>query len=508
MIKRIKELFRLNKALEEKSLLLQVKETQVKNLEHKISNLDQVIEEALSPLRQAIEEKGVAIISEANQKAAAIINDSKVTVDKIVEDSKKDVVELIQKKEQLTEEVAQLEDQSLKFTKELNKYQKTAKKHKAEILGIKNLIDHFPEAINYSIIESQIQNLVQSTKEDGVLDTIVHLHLHHKDSKTLRSEMNSNNKDIRNLLTSYQSRYTTKANATIYELMVIGLQAELQNILYTLSYSNLDKAIENSKLLIEKYLKIAANGNANILPTITRFLSELEPLFEIAIRIEYKYYFQKELEKEEQRKIREIMRQEAEEKRLLEEERKKLEKEEEKYLQEMAKNKELLQLETDVDKIAALEARLRELEEQCLKLEETKEEIIKRANGKAGYVYVISNLGSFGDNMFKVGMTRRLNPMERVDELGDASVPFKFDVHALMFSNDAVGLEQKLHEVLERQRVNKINLRKEFFYANVEELQKIVQDIDPTIEFIETMAAMEYRQSQSVQFEDLELAHT
>ena len=110
------------------------------------------------------------------------------------------------------------------------------------------------------------------------------------------------------------------------------------------------------------------------------------------------------------------------------------------------------------------------------------EEIIKRANGKAGYV----------------GMTRRLNPLDRADELGDASVPFRFDVHALMFSDDAVGLEQKLHETLETQRVNKINLRKEFFYATIDELQNTVQEIDPTIEFIQTMAAMEYRQSLSV----------
>ncbi|SEO10440.1 T5orf172 domain-containing protein [Paenibacillus sophorae] len=505
MFRKFKEFLQLNKSLEEKQRQLLEKEQQVNALEQKIANLDQFIEDAISPLRQAIEEKGVQIIQDANQEAASIINESNIKAGQIVDETTSGVSELLMKKEQLTEDVSRLETQMLKVTKELTNYQKTAKKHKAEILGIKNLIEHFPEAVNHSMIEAHLHNLEQSSNEDGVLETIVHLHLHHKDSKALRSEMNANNKDIRNLLTAYQTRYTTKANTTIYELMVIGLQAELQNILYTLSYSNLDKAIENSKLLIEKYLKIAANGNANILPTITRFLSELEPLFEIAIRIEYKYYVQKDLEKEEQRKIREIMRQEAEEKRILEEERKKLEKEEEKYHQEIAKNIELLQTETDVDKIAALEARLKELEEQCHKLEETKEEIIKRANGKAGYVYVISNLGSFGDNMFKVGMTRRLNPMDRVDELGDASVPFRFDVHALMFSDDAVGLEQKLHEILEAQRVNKINLRKEFFYATVQELQDIVQEIDPTIEFIQTMAAMEYRQSQSIGTSEIEL---
>ena len=126
-----------------------------------------------------------------------------------------------------------------------------------------------------------------------------------------------------------------------------------------------------------------------------------------------------------------------------------------------------------------------------------KEKIASLANGRAGNVYVISNLGSFGENMFKVGMTRRLNPQDRVDELGDASVPFKFDVHSFIFSNDAVGLESRLHSILESKRVNKVNRRKEFFYTSVDELEQLVQEIEPTAEFNRTMMAEEFRQSQS-----------
>ncbi|HSU79720.1 MAG TPA: GIY-YIG nuclease family protein [Candidatus Angelobacter sp.] len=165
----------------------------------------------------------------------------------------------------------------------------------------------------------------------------------------------------------------------------------------------------------------------------------------------------------------------------------------------------MLSKETDLDKIAALEARLKELEGQVEKIEEQKEEIVKRANGKAGYVYVISNLGAFGDTMFKVGMTRRLNPLDRIDELGDASVPFKFDIHAMIFSDDAVGLEQKMHQILRANRVNKINLRKEFFYSDIDHLENLVQDIDPTAEFTTTMRALEYRQSQSIKEEELQV---
>ena len=126
-----------------------------------------------------------------------------------------------------------------------------------------------------------------------------------------------------------------------------------------------------------------------------------------------------------------------------------------------------------------------------------KEEISNLQNGKAGNVYIISNLGSFGRNIFKIGMTRRLDPQDRVNELGSASVPFKFDVHSFIFSDDAVALENKLHQLLNEKRVNKVNLRKEFFYTSVKELEQIVADIDPTAEFKKTMVAEEFRQSQN-----------
>ena len=94
-------------------------------------------------------------------------------------------------------------------------------------------------------------------------------------------------------------------------------------------------------------------------------------------------------------------------------------------------------------------------------------------------------------------MTRRLNPQDRVNELGDASVPFKFDVHSFIFSDDAVGLENKLHNILNEKRVNKVNMRKEFFYTTIDELEKLVTEIEPTAEFNKTMLAEEFRQSQS-----------
>ena len=278
--------------------------------------------------------------------------------------------------------------------------------------------------------------------------------------------------------------------------MVIALRAELQNILYNLKFDKLDKSIEDIKNVTQKYLKIAGEGNQSIAGTLTKFIGEIEYLFINAAKIEYNYYVKKEQARQEQLAIREQMRQEAEERKALEAERKKVEQEESKYHSEIEKLK--LQLaEAKDDELEKLNARILALQSQLADVIVKKEEISTLANGKAGNVYVISNLGSFGENVFKIGMTRRLNPQDRVDELGNASVPFRFDVHSFIFSNDAVGLENKLHTLLDDRRVNKVNMRKEFFNISLDELEQIVTETEPTAEFNRTMAAEEFRQSQS-----------
>ena len=120
----------------------------------------------------------------------------------------------------------------------------------------------------------------------------------------------------------------------------------------------------------------------------------------------------------------------------------------------------------------------------------------REKNAKAGYVYVISNIGAFGENVYKIGMTRRLEPMDRIDELGDASVPFAFDVHALIFSDDAPALESRLHDHFYGSRINKINSRKEFFRANILEIEKIIKThYDKVVDVVKDAPAEQYRES-------------
>ena len=190
-------------------------------------------------------------------------------------------------------------------------------------------------------------------------------------------------------------------------------------------------------------------------------------------------------EKERVREERQRQREEEKARREFEREKARLLKEQSHY------ESALVKLEAQGDEAGA--ARLRE------KIAEAQEAIRgvgeREANIRAGYVYVISNIGAFGEGMVKIGMTRRLEPMDRVRELGDASVPFHFDVHALIFSQDAVGLESRLHKELEDRRVNRVNSRREFFHATPAEVRDILARISDQhlLEYRETPEASEWR---------------
>ena len=327
---------------------------------------------------------------------------------------------------------------------------------------------------------------------------IVEIELNCMGVKDLRKLYNHYQSSIRKTFQRYEGRYTTKSNIAIYQLMVIAMEAELQNILHAISYGKLESSIEHVKSIINRYYEIAVEGNQSIAPTMKKFIAEIEDLFIGVVKVEYEYYVKTEQIKEEQRALREQMKQEEEERKALEAEKKKVEKEESKYANEIQQLKERVQDTADDSQTKILLERIQQLQEQLSEVQKKKDDIVNLQNGKAGYVYVISNLGAFGDDVFKVGMTRRLEPMDRIKELSNASVPFSFDVHSFIFSDDAVGLEKMLHQELNDKRVNKINLRKEFFRTSIDELEQLVLKHYPSAEFKKTMLAEQYYQSQSM----------
>ena len=447
------------------------------------------IKEENEHLRQQINDLGVTEYAQTKQKIAALEQDANVKLSRLNQDISSNTAAL----SDLREQISVLQDKS-------DKLSKSAATQERKLSRCKELYKSVDYAINnFFVSDVDYSNCRLNTHDFEELDLIcpsVTLKLHCMDMKSLRKAYKDNEKQINALLEQYSARYTTKANKSIYNLMVIALRAELQNILYNLKYEKLDKAVDDVKLVSAKYLKIAAEGNQSIAGTLTKFIGEIEYLFINAVKIEYNYYVKKEQARQEQLAIKEQMRQEAEERKALEAERKRVEQEESKFETQIAALSEQAAT-ADGAELEALKSRILELQSQLSDVIVKKEDIAKLQNGKAGNVYIISNLGSFGDNMFKIGMTRRLNPQDRIDELGSASVPFKFDVHSFIFSDNASDLETELHRRLNDKRVNKVNLRKEFFYATIDELEDLVNDICPTAEFNRTMLAEEFMQSQS-----------
>lgn len=481
---------------------LGIKELEMQNLMYRENSLLEDIklkQELLNNKEKLIQDFRNVVEAENHKKREVIISKAEIEAENIKNEANEELSALLITIDQRMNENEELHIENSRLQKEITRYMNQARKFKSQLVGLKNFEERFPHTINLDGVNSVINELNSELDDDSLVGTIIRLHLHSDNSKELKKLSNATKKEISNLLVTYEKRYTTKANKTIYNLMIIGLQSEMQILLYKLSYEKLDDTKQSVKDIMTKYLVIAAEGNKAILPTITKFISEIEPLYLELVDIEYRYYIYRQREKEEQKAIKDQMKQEAEERKILEAERKKLEQEENKFKTEIERNREILQSETDELKIKQLNERLLELEGQLGNIENKKEEIASLALGKAGYVYIISNMGSFGDNTFKIGMTRRMEPQQRVDELGSASVPFRFDVHALIFSDDAVGLESELHKRLSNQRVNKVNFRKEFFRSDVSTLEILVEEIDPTADFNITMFAEEYNQSLALE---------
>ena len=209
--------------------------------------------------------------------------------------------------------------------------------------------------------------------------------------------------------------------------------------------------------------------------------------------------YQEKLEDERVQKklIQEQLKEEEKVRREIEREKAKIEKDETQFKNEISKLMKYLQkTDNEVEKTLYID-KIKECEEKLSELETVKSDVLNREkNTRAGFVYIISNIGSFGENIFKIGMTRRLEPMDRIKELSSASVPFEFDVHALIFSDDAPSLESILHNTFREYEVNKVNHRKEFFSIPLEKIEKVVTEHhNATVQWTYDAAAEEYRES-------------
>jgi len=211
----------------------------------------------------------------------------------------------------------------------------------------------------------------------------------------------------------------------------------------------------------------------------------------------FEYQQKKEEEKEILRQKREEMREQAKLEQEIKAARDRIAKEKKHFASAIEDLQNRIGKTSDPDQLKDLEQKVSQLKEQSGKLDEEERLIDYRVqNAKAGYVYIISNIGAFGEGIYKIGMTRRLEPLDRIAELGDASVPFPFDVHALVFSENAPDLEAKIQQHFHAFRLNKINNRKEFFRADINEIEHVVRtNYDKVLNLVKDCQAEQYRES-------------
>lgn len=279
----------------------------------------------------------------------------------------------------------------------------------------------------------------------------------------------------------------TKVVKDMQKLLIRAFNSECDEVINNVKYNNYDmsfRKITNSANQIAKLGQML-----KICITTDYYNLKIEEL-QLALEFQIK----KQEEKEEQRQLRAEERERVRLERELEEQRKKIEKEQSHYQKALLSVLKQLE-EPDKSNDADLLAKRAELENQLGVIDANLQELdYREANQKAGYVYIISNIGSFGKDVYKIGMTRRLEPMERVYELGDASVPFNFDVHAMIFTDDAPKLEAALHRAFEDRKLNMVNTRREFFNVTLDEIKEVIMNnYDKTVEFVDVPDASQYR---------------
>jgi len=269
--------------------------------------------------------------------------------------------------------------------------------------------------------------------------------------------------------------------ADLSKLMLRAYNAEADNCVRSLRAGNVVTAKKRLEASVSSIAKLGLMMEMHVHPDYHQLRFE-------EIELTADFLMKQQEEKERAREERERLREERKAEQELLAEKERLEKERAHYANALA----ALEAADDTDGAAELQSKVAELDDAI------EQNDYRAANIRAGYVYVISNRGSFGGEVVKIGMTRRLEPQDRIRELGDASVPFPFDVHAIFFSDDAVALENELHQAFADRKLNRVNERREFFFASPIEVREVLAEkVGSLLEFTDEPEATQFLQSRS-----------
>lgn len=474
-----------------------------------IRRLKDVEEEArlLSKYRKVLDADREAekIRDEANYEARRILRTATL-------DSKRILAEAQETKAKTDAQVAELMSEARKKSKEMRERAKeimneaatqsryiiqSAKARAEEIAG--EALAAKGKADQYRKAARAIKNLIDGYGDEyvipsrSVLDDLAEEFSHKEAGQELKKARNYTKQLIKNGLAA-ECDYVEKSRRNFAILFVLdAFNGKVDSVLSKVKHDNYGKL---KQAILDAFNLVNHNGAAFRNARITKQYLEArlnELRWAVAV------HQLKLEEREEQRRIREAIREEERARREYEKAIREAEKEERMLQRAMKKARKQLEA-ASAEQRQMLEQQIRELQEKLQEAESKSERALSMAQQtKRGHVYVISNIGSFGENVFKVGLTRRLEPEIRVRELGDASVPFPFDIHAMIFSEDAPALETKLHHYFQDRQINKVNPRKEFFRFGISEIKKVVDELGIEAHWTMKAEAQEYRESLAIE---------
>jgi hypothetical protein len=275
------------------------------------------------------------------------------------------------------------------------------------------------------------------------------------------------------------------------KLMLRAFNGESDSLIAKVKWNNIGQMRERINKSFDAINKLGESQK-------TYIESEYKNLKIKELVLEHEFHLKRQQEREELRSAQEELREEEKARREIEQAQKQAEKDEANFEKALEKARKEVADATG-EKQLKLQMKIELLEQELKEAHERKERALSMAQQtKRGHVYIISNIGSFGENVFKIGMTRRLEPTDRVRELGDASVPFQFDIHSMIFSDEAPTLENELHKAFSDRKVNMINGRREFFNVTIEEIEAKIIELGLEAEFVKLPEAMEYRETLAI----------
>lgn len=432
------------------------------------------------------------------------INSIKIEIERVYSENKKNLDKINSENILLNEEIQRLNNKYSKFISQDEAFS-VEKKAYDELVKSKIILNE--EYQNGLKIYNNLKNEIEIFKDTieigsfGLYEPIFNFDC----SEKFRSAIQANYVNQKTLISEdnaiichqvwtlndsiVEGRKLTKKNI---KLLLLAFNGECDSIISKIKWNNVEKSKERINKAYEKLNQLSKIDSIEITKDFLNLkIEELE--------LNYEYQLKKFEEKEEQRRIREQIREEEKALRDYEKAEREAEEEETSLQEALEKVKQKFGIVT-AEEAEALNEKVKELEIRIKEAQEKKERAIALAQTtKVGYIYIISNIGSLGEDVYKIGMTRRLDPQDRVDELSNASVPFKFDVHAVIYSENAPQLEYELHQKFNDRRINRVNKRKEFFHVKLDDIESFVEEhTDVKVEFIKMAEAREYRETMTI----------